>query len=98
VPAEIWRSNPRKISKLLLRNKNIVSVMVDPHWETSDADMNNNHYPRQIEKSRLELFKLRQTPRNLMKEMESELELDEAGNPIEKEGGESGDGDESAGS
>ena len=72
LPAEIWRRSPKQVSKLLLRDKVIASVTVDPHWETADVDVNNNHYPRRIPESRLDLFK-RDPSRNLMLDMTEKL-------------------------
>ena len=59
IPAEIWRRNSRNVSKLLVfpKGKELAEVVVDPEWETADADINNNHYPRRIIDSRVEAFK-----------------------------------------
>lgn len=59
IPAEIWRRNSKEVAKLLVypKNKELVEVMVDPDWETGDADLENNHYPRRIIPSRVEAFK-----------------------------------------
>jgi hypothetical protein len=59
IPAEIWRRNAREVAKLLVypKGKELVQVMVDPDWETGDADLENNHYPRRIIPSRIEAFK-----------------------------------------
>jgi hypothetical protein len=59
IPAEIWRRNSKEVAKLLVypKNKELVQVVVDPDWETGDADLENNHYPRRIIPSRIEAFK-----------------------------------------
>jgi hypothetical protein len=59
IPAEIWRRNAREVAKLLVypKGKELVQVVVDPDWETGDADIENNHYPRRIIPSRVEAFK-----------------------------------------
>ncbi|QIQ85264.1 MAG: M1 family metallopeptidase [Erythrobacter sp.] len=59
IPAEIWRRNSREVSKLLVfpKGKRLASVVVDPDWETADADVENNYYPRRIIESRVEAFK-----------------------------------------
>ncbi|MCX2794960.1 M1 family metallopeptidase [Microbulbifer thermotolerans] len=74
IPAEIWAKNSRKTSKMLVRDKNKIlkSVILDPHWETADVNVENNYYPRRIIKSRLELFK-EEKRRNLMKDWDTEL-------------------------
>ncbi len=57
LPAEIWRSNSQKISKLILAKDRIKSLQLDPQWETADADVENNHWPSRPVKSRFRLFK-----------------------------------------
>ncbi len=59
IPAEIWRRTPKAVKKLLVldKDKELVSVLVDPDWETADTDIENNHYPRRIVPSRVEAFK-----------------------------------------
>ncbi|PWK53853.1 M1 family metallopeptidase [Pleionea mediterranea] len=59
IPAEIWRKSPKEVSKLIItdKGKDLVSVTVDPHWETADVDVDNNHYPRKIISSRIEAYK-----------------------------------------
>ncbi|NQX94391.1 MAG: aminopeptidase, partial [Erythrobacter sp.] len=75
IPAEIWRRNARKVSKLLVfdKGKELASVELDPGLETADADVTNNHYPRQIIDSRIEAFKRSgsssRTSRDLMAEV-----------------------------
>jgi hypothetical protein len=56
LPAEIWRRSPAAVKTLLVRKGEITAVDVDPHWETADTDVSNNHFPRRIIRSRLELF------------------------------------------
>ena len=57
IPAEIWRRNPKEVSKLLLTPRTIRSITLDPHRETADVDTTNNHWPRKPEESRFKLFK-----------------------------------------
>jgi len=69
IPAEIWRRNSRAVSKLLIRDKAIASIQVDPRRETADADFSNNHYPGRIDKSRLELYKGDNNGQDMMADM-----------------------------
>jgi len=75
IPAEIWRRNARNVSKLMVfdKGKELASVLVDPNWETADADIGNNYYPRKIMDSRIETFKRSapssRTGRDLMAEV-----------------------------
>lgn len=57
IPAEIWRRNSERVTKLLITEKPIVSITLDPHLETADIDLDNNHWPRRPVPSRFQLFK-----------------------------------------
>ncbi len=57
IPAEIWRRSYKSVKKLLVLDKELAEVVVDPRWETADVDVENNHYPRRIIPSRIEAFK-----------------------------------------
>ena len=67
-PAEIWRRSPNKVTKLVVTEKTVRSVELDPLRETADADRDNNYYPPRILPSRLEVFK-RDTTKNLMERL-----------------------------
>jgi hypothetical protein len=69
IPAEIWRRNNLNVTKLLIRDTPIVSIEVDPRRETADVDFSNNHFPRRIERSRLELYKKDDETRDMMADM-----------------------------
>ena len=69
IPAEIWRRDYLKASKMLIRDKAIASIRLDPRRETADADFSNNSYPSRIEKSRLELYKREDESRDMMADM-----------------------------
>lgn len=52
LPAEIWNKNPDRVSKLLITDREIVALQIDPRLETADADVDNNHWPkRPLERS-----------------------------------------------
>lgn len=81
LPAEIWRRSPQAVTKLLVREREIERITVDPHWETADVDVYNNHYPRRILPSRLELYEPPEEPdgiplRDLMQDVKAELKTD----------------------
>ena len=57
IPAEIWRRSPAAVSKLIVTDKVLEQVVVDPRWETADVNNDNNHFPRRINKSRLQIYK-----------------------------------------
>jgi len=55
IPAEIWRRDSAAVSKLLMTEKRIESIVLDPHLETADTDRDDNYFPRRIPEERLEL-------------------------------------------
>ncbi|WP_206352310.1 M1 family metallopeptidase [Tautonia rosea] len=57
IPAEIWRRNAERVTKLLITEKPVVSITLDPYLETADIDLENNHWPRRPTPSRFQLFK-----------------------------------------
>ena len=57
IPAEIWRRDSQRVSKLLITAKLVKSLVVDPHLQTADVDLENNYFPRRVIKSRFDLFK-----------------------------------------
>jgi len=71
IPAEIWRKNNEKVSKLLIRDKEITSIALDPHWETADVNVNNNYWPARPIKSRFELYKRKK--QDMMRDYNKEL-------------------------
>lgn len=78
IPAEVWRQDPKKFSKLLMSDRKVESITLDPHWETADTDLNNNYWPSRDVESRLELFKRqRRQGRNLMKDIDEDLKRDD---------------------
>ncbi len=59
IPAEIWRMNAEKISKVFVVEKEINRIIVDPYLETSDVDTENNYFPQKKEINRFDLFRQR---------------------------------------
>ena len=57
IPAEIFKLNDQKVSKVFALSKQVVSVELDPQEETADTDRENNFFPRKAVPSRFELFK-----------------------------------------
>ena len=55
IPAEIWRYNNEKVSKLLVTGKPLKQIQLDPRGQTADASDQNNFFPRRIESRRIEL-------------------------------------------
>ena len=57
IPAEIWRRNNEKVSKLVITDHEVESIVLDPRLETADIDLSNNHFPPKMIKSRFKMFK-----------------------------------------
>ena len=57
IPAEIWRMDDKKISKVFAFAKPVKQVILDPQEETADVNTENNYYPRRPIPSRFEVFK-----------------------------------------
>ena len=75
VPAEVWRYNPKKITKLIITDEPMVALTQDPYWETADTDTSNNAWPRKLTPSRLELFKTQRTQDDMMKDFNEKLKV-----------------------
>ena len=63
IPAEIWKLNNGKVSKVFRTEKEVVNITLDPFLETADTDTSNNHWPPKAQPTRFELFKQRQYQR-----------------------------------
>jgi hypothetical protein len=55
LPADLWRRDHRRAAKMLIRNKAIANVLLDPNDELADVDRSDNRYPPAIEGSRFGL-------------------------------------------
>lgn len=81
IPAEIWRRNPKSVNKLIVSDKVLKEVEIDPSWQTADVDLNNNYFPRKIIPSRIEAYKKEKSKakvkRDIMQDIKTELKTDE---------------------
>ena len=57
IPAELWKSNNEKVSKVFVFDNELARVTLDPYLETADVDRNNNYWPARVEPTRFQLFK-----------------------------------------
>ena len=77
IPAEVWRRAPHKVKKLIVTDRKLKEVIVDPGWETADVDVHNNHYPRKIIPSRIEAYKAKRSTdfvrRDIMQDIKVEV-------------------------
>ncbi|MEM8766013.1 MAG: M1 family metallopeptidase [Pseudomonadota bacterium] len=81
LPAEIWRRNAMAVKKLIVTDRELTQVVIDPSWETADTDVENNHYPRRIVPSRIEAYKVPESEalesRDVIQDSKTELETGE---------------------
>jgi len=56
-PVQLWRKNLDQVYKVITSDKEIIEVTLDPYFETSDININNNNWPRKEIKSKFKLFK-----------------------------------------
>jgi hypothetical protein len=82
IPAEIWRYNSTEVSRLVMTQKEIRSISLDPRLETADVDLSNNYFPRRPIKSRFQIFREQQTTPNPMRQEQERREKSQRpGNP-----------------
>jgi hypothetical protein len=75
LPAELWKRDSRETSKLLVSNKKVVSIELDPNLEIADSDRTNNEWPAQPEELRFTLEK--DEKKNLMQRLREEKKKSE---------------------
>jgi hypothetical protein len=68
LPAEFWRFNTEKASKIHVTAKELRAATFDPRQELMDTDVENNFWPRRLVKTKLQLFK-DEKPANPMREL-----------------------------
>lgn len=62
IPAQIWRQDETKVTRVFMTKKKAISIKLDPLKETADIDESNNVWPRtgeMAEPSKFALFKAR---------------------------------------
>lgn len=46
IPAEVWRTNEKKINKVFIKDKEVVNVVLDPNRELTDVNLQDNIFPK----------------------------------------------------
>lgn len=59
IPAEVWRFNEKRFTKVFLKDKEVANVMIDPNMETADINIQDNIFPKMQTPSRFDEFKNR---------------------------------------
>jgi hypothetical protein len=57
LPAEIWRINETKVTKVFAKDKEVVNVMLDPQKETADISIEDNAFPRVAQPNKFDELK-----------------------------------------
>ncbi len=57
IPAEIWRLNEETVTKVFVKDKEVVNIMIDPQLESGDVNTSNNVFPKKTTASKFDQFK-----------------------------------------
>jgi hypothetical protein len=76
IPAEIWRREEYKVSKVMIYDKKVSSFQIDPYLETADCDVDNNSWPSKIQPTRYQLFQQQRDRENPMQRQKRVEELE----------------------
>ena len=57
LPAEIWRNNEKKVTKVFVKNKEVSAVIIDPLKETTDINTGDNVFPKTEEITKFDELK-----------------------------------------
>jgi len=57
LPAEIWRLNETKVTKVFAKDKEVVNVLIDPLKETADISVENNSFPKNVQPNKFDELK-----------------------------------------
>jgi hypothetical protein len=57
IPAEIWRTNEQRITKVFVKDKEVTKVVLDPKMETTDISLEDNIFPKVQSPSKIDQLK-----------------------------------------
>lgn len=57
IPAEIWRLNEKSVTKVFVKDKEVVSIVLDPMKMTTDISLEDNAFPKTNAPSKFDTFK-----------------------------------------
>ncbi|HUR10206.1 MAG TPA: M1 family metallopeptidase [Flavitalea sp.] len=60
IPAQVWRLNEGKVTKVFMKNKEVASIKLDPMRETADINETNNTWGTIAPASKFQVFKVKQ--------------------------------------
>lgn len=61
IPAQVWRYNENRVTKLFIKDKEVASIKLDPYKETADINEANNNWGEiNVQPTRFQVFKQKQ--------------------------------------
>jgi hypothetical protein len=57
LPAEIWRINETKVTKVFVKEKEVTNIVLDPRLEITDINTKDNVFPKSEDGSKFDEFK-----------------------------------------
>ncbi|MEO7989664.1 MAG: M1 family metallopeptidase [Chryseolinea sp.] len=57
IPAEVWRLNENEITKVFVKDKEVVNILLDPNFELADIETTNNVFPKKPVETKFDQFK-----------------------------------------
>jgi hypothetical protein len=57
IPAEIWRLNETKVTKVFVKDKEVVNIVLDPKNEIADVNTDNNRFPKTAQPTKFDELK-----------------------------------------
>jgi Peptidase family M1 domain len=75
IPAQVWRKNENKVTKVFFKTREVASIRLDPLRETADIDETNNTWPLKETPTKFEVYKSKIVPRG----------QNSGGNPMQKQ-------------
>ena len=81
IPAEIWKMDYKKVSKVFGFDQEVTNINLDPYLETADTDRSNNYYPSRQSTNRFDLYQRqgRGNSENPMQRNQRAQEAEESG-------------------
>ena len=49
IPAEIWRVNEQKVTKVFIKQREVTNITLDPKVELTDVNVQNNVFPKRTD-------------------------------------------------
>jgi hypothetical protein len=57
IPAEVWRMNETEVTKVFIKDKEVVNILLDPNFELADTEVSNNVFPKRKGVSKFDQFR-----------------------------------------